>query len=187
MRKASKAGLLAATAVALTVGLTVGRPAGRTADVRAQAGSTADVGAPAGSPPMGSATLSVAPAAAAGSPGRSRVACVLEASTTAQQNYGLMYRSTVAPYAGMAFVFDRPSDAQFYMRHTLIPLAIAWFDAQGRFEAETVMAPCPDQVQLCPTYGPGRLYSLALEVPAGGLGPLGVGPGAVAHMGGPCR
>ncbi len=169
--------------MALTVGLTVGL----TVDVRAPAGSTADVRAPAGSPTMGSATLSVAPAFAMGSPGRSRVACVLEASTTAQQNYGLMYRSTLAPYAGMAFVFDRPSDAQFYMRHTLLPLSIAWFDTQGRFEAETVMAPCPDQVQLCPTYGPGRLYSLALEVPAGGLGPLGVGPGAVAHIGGPCR
>jgi uncharacterized membrane protein (UPF0127 family) len=143
-----------------------------------------DPGAQKGSPAMGATLLSVSPSG--GSRGRTGPVCVLEASTVTQQNYGLMNRPSVTPYAGMAFVFPAPTTELFYMRHTRMALSIAWFDPQGRFEAATVMPPCPDQVRACPTYGPGRPYSLAVEVPAGQLGGLGIGPGSVAQVGVPC-
>ena len=148
-----------------------------------------------GAPAMGAALLSVHPGGGApsgGAPsdgslesGRAAV-CVLEAVTPRQQQYGLMNRTSLGTYAGMAFVFARPSMDRFYMRDTRIPLSIAWFDPAGRFEAETLMAPCPDRVAVCPTYGPGRPYTLAVEVPAGKLADLGIGPGSVAGLGGPC-
>jgi uncharacterized protein len=143
-----------------------------------------DPGAQKGSPAMGATLLSVS--STAGSQGRTGPVCVLEASTATQQNYGLMNRTSVAPYAGMAFVFAAPTTELFYMRHTRMALSIAWFDDRGRYEAATVMPPCPDQVRQCPTYGPGQPYTLAVEVPAGQLGALGIGPGSVAHVGVPC-
>lgn len=128
---------------------------------------------------MGTATLSVS--THAGGP-----ACVLEAVTPQQQGFGLMGRTSVGRYAGMAFVFASPSVERFWMKETVIPLSIAWFDAGGRFEAQQVMQPCPKSVRRCPTYGPGRAYSLAVEVPAGRLGAMGIGPGSVVQLGGPC-
>jgi uncharacterized membrane protein (UPF0127 family) len=133
-----------------------------------------------GSVPMGSATLSVK------SPGGHRPVCVLEAATSAQHQWGLMARTTVAPYAGMAFVFASPSRDQFYMKNTLISLSIAWFDGAGRFEAAALMPPCPKTALTCPTYWPGRPYTLAVEVPAGHLGALGIGPGSTVQLGGAC-
>jgi hypothetical protein len=112
--------------------------------------------------------------------------CVLEAVTDRQQEYGLMFRRSVAPYAGMAFVFASPSRDLFYMKNTVIPLSIAWFDATGAYESARVMPPCPLSVVQCPTYGPGRPYSLAIEVPEGRLGGLGIGPGSTVQLGAPC-
>ncbi len=150
--------------------------AGRPADPRPI--PAPDPGASKDAPGMGSALLSVSGA-------RSPV-CVLEAVTTKQQNFGLMRRSTLTPYAGMAFVFGSPTSDLFYMKDTIIPLSIAWFDGRGRFEAQTLMPPCPPRVSVCPTYGPGRSYSLAVEVAAGRLAALGIGPGSTAHLGAPC-
>lgn len=130
-----------------------------------------------GSVPFGAAPLSV-------SPGQHASVCVLEAVTPQQQAEGLMNRTSVAPYAGMAFVFAAPSEARFYMKDTLIPLSIAWFNAAGRFEAEALMPPCPESAKACPTYGPGQPFTLALEVPAGKLGSLGIGPGSTVALGG---
>ncbi|HET6965998.1 MAG TPA: DUF192 domain-containing protein [Acidimicrobiales bacterium] len=111
---------------------------------------------------------------------------MLEAVTSAQQEQGLMDRTSVAPYAGMAFVFGSPSTESFWMKNTVIPLSIAWFDQAGRFETETLMPPCPKLVKTCPIYGPGRPYTMAVEVPAGKLAGLGIGPGSTVQLGGPC-
>lgn len=97
-----------------------------------------------------------------------------------------MFRRSVAPYAGMAFVFASPSRDLFYMKNAVIPLSIAWFDATGAYESARVMPPCPPSVVQCPTYGPGRPYSLAIEVPEGRLGGLGIGPGSTVQLGAPC-
>lgn len=135
-----------------------------------------------GAPAFGTATLSVA------SKGRAKTssACLLEAVTTAQQDAGLMGRTSLAPYAGMAFPFSAPSSEKFWMKDTLIPLSIAWFDVGGRFEGSTTMVPCPRQAVSCPTYPAPAPYTLAVEVPAGRLGGLGIGAGSTVQLGSGC-
>ena len=111
---------------------------------------------------------------------------MLVAVTPAQHQAGLMGRTTVAPYAGMAFVFSQVSTERFWMKGTLIPLSIAWFDPGGRYEKSALMPPCPPKTKVCPTYGPGQPYGWALEVPAGQLKNLGIGPGSTVSFGGAC-
>ncbi|MDQ3462747.1 MAG: DUF192 domain-containing protein [Actinomycetota bacterium] len=95
------------------------------------------------------------------------------------RNQGLMEQRDLRGYDGMVFRFDGPSTGRFYMRNTLIPLSIAFFDAGGRFVSATDMVPCPDEVEECPRYPADRPYVHAIEVPSGGLARLGIGPGAV--------
>lgn len=95
------------------------------------------------------------------------------------RNQGLMEQRDLRGYDGMVFRFDGPSTGRFYMRNTIIPLSIAFFDAGGRFVSATDMVPCPDEVEECPRYPADGPYVHAIEVPAGGLARLGIGPGAV--------
>lgn len=113
-------------------------------------------------------------------------ACALVASTSAQQSTGLMGQTSLHGFAGMAFQFSSPTETNFYMKDTVIPLTVAWFGADGRFLVSVDMKPCPTTQSICPTYGPGVSYQLALEVPQGKLGSLGIGPGSVLHLGGSC-
>jgi len=96
-----------------------------------------------------------------------------------------MNRTNLAGYDGMLFQFSAPTTVDFYMKDTLIPLSIAWFDGSGHFVSATDMTPCPTQDN-CPLYGAASPYTDALEVPEGGLGRLGIGPGSVLTVGGSC-
>ncbi|HEX3426963.1 MAG TPA: DUF192 domain-containing protein [Acidimicrobiales bacterium] len=111
--------------------------------------------------------------------------CALLALTVAQQDQGLMNRTNLAGYNGMIFRFVEPTTVEFYMKDTVIPLSIAWFDASGHFVSSTDMAPCPTQDN-CPLYAAANAYTDALEVPRGQLGQLGVGTGSVLSVGGAC-
>lgn len=117
--------------------------------------------------------------------GNSRRFCGLLALTTAQQDQGLMNRTNLAGYDGMLFQFATPTSVEFYMKDTLIPLSIAWFDMSGHFVSSTDMTPCPTQDN-CPLYAAASPYTDALEVQKGGLGRLGIGPGSVLTVGGSC-
>jgi hypothetical protein len=111
--------------------------------------------------------------------------CGLLALTTAQQNQGLMNRTDLAGYDGMLFQWLDPTTTQFYMKDTPISLSIAWFDENGHFVSATDMAPC-GAVATCPLYSASAPYVVALEVPKGQLGPLGVGAGSTISVGGAC-
>ena len=110
--------------------------------------------------------------------------CGLLALTTAQQDQGLMYRTNLAGYDGMLFQFIDPTTIEFYMKDTVIPLSIAWFDAGGHYVSATNMAPC--QTAVCPLFGAAAPYTVAIEVLEGGLGHLGIGPGSTLTVGGAC-
>lgn len=112
--------------------------------------------------------------------------CALVANKPQQQSVGLMGQTSLHGFTGMAFVFPSPTDTPFYMKNTLIPLTVAWFGTDGAFLVSVDMKPCPTTETICPTYGPGVPYQLALEVPQGGLASLGIGPGSVLHLGGSC-
>jgi uncharacterized membrane protein (UPF0127 family) len=87
------------------------------------------------------------------------------ARTYAQITRGLMYRSRLAQNAGMVFLFRPPVREWFWMKHTLIPLSIAFFDRRGRIVRMYDMTPCVRDP--CAHYDPGRAISGALEVQRG--------------------
>jgi hypothetical protein len=97
------------------------------------------------------------------------------ALTPAARARGLMNRKP-APVDGMLFVFPERTTGGFWMKNTLVPLAIAFFDAGGKRVRKLSMTPCLEDP--CPIYDPGRRYRFALELrasdrrPAKRLGPL---------------
>ncbi len=53
-------------------------------------------------------------------------------STQEQRSRGLMYREKLAKNDGMLFIFDEPGYHAMWMMNTLIPLSVAFLDAEGR-------------------------------------------------------
>ncbi|NND75219.1 MAG: hypothetical protein HKN44_09455 [Ilumatobacter sp.] len=109
--------------------------------------------------------------------------CMWLADDPAERARGLMGVTDLGVPVGMAFVFQEPTDGEFYMFRTVTPLSIAWFGGDGALVSTTEMEPCLDaQSANCPRYGPAGSYQLAIEVFAGGLTDLGIGPGAQAVL-----
>ncbi len=71
----------------------------------------------------------------------------------------------LGPDTGMAFLLDAPSDTSFWMKNTLIPLSVAFWDDDGRVLDILEMTPCT--TDSCPTYTPRAPYTTALEMNAG--------------------
>jgi uncharacterized protein len=53
------------------------------------------------------------------------------AATPAQRQVGLMWRKSMPTHEGMLFVFERPEPQCFWMKNTLLPLAIAFVADDG--------------------------------------------------------
>jgi len=68
---------------------------------------------------------------------------------------------------GMLFFWRHDGDA-FWMKDTLIPLDIVWFNPNGTYKGRASMEPCA--ADPCPTYQPDDLeFRYAIEAPAGAL------------------
>lgn len=65
---------------------------------------------------------------------------------------GLMHVTDLASLDGMLFYWRHTAHEGFWMKDTVIPLDIVWFDADGRFVGRASMVPC--EVEDCPTYAP---------------------------------
>jgi uncharacterized membrane protein (UPF0127 family) len=85
------------------------------------------------------------------------------AITPDQRSLGLMHRRR-APKDGMLFVFREATGGGFWMKNTLVPLTIVFFDSRGKVVRRMSMMPC--RRDPCPIYDPGRMYRFALELPA---------------------
>ena len=70
------------------------------------------------------------------------------ADTPEERQTGLMGRSALAENAGMLFVFDQEQILSFWMKDTLIPLSIAYIDAEGRIVDIQDMQPLTRQAIL---------------------------------------
>ncbi len=86
-----------------------------------------------------------------------------------------MGRDALADDAGMLFTFETEQTLRFWMKNTLIPLDIIYFDAQKRFVSALTMTPCA--ADPCSTYSSRYSALYALEVPAGSVAAWGVGEG----------
>jgi uncharacterized membrane protein (UPF0127 family) len=87
------------------------------------------------------------------------------AETPEEQARGLMGRTELDADAGMVFLVEQPVATSFWMKDTLIPLSIAFWDERGRIHTILDMEPCRSDP--CPSYFPRQPWSAALEVNQG--------------------
>jgi uncharacterized protein len=87
------------------------------------------------------------------------------AQTDEQRAFGLMKREELPDDHGMVFLFFEEHLGGFWMKDTLIPLSIAFFDVDGNFVEILDMEPCEEEP--CEIYDPGVAYYGALEVEQG--------------------
>ncbi len=66
---------------------------------------------------------------------------------------------------GEDFLFDGPPTDTFWMKNTLLPLSIAFWDASGTIVDILDMQPC--NADSCPTYAASAAYTTALEMNQG--------------------
>lgn len=94
------------------------------------------------------------------------------ATTHAQWEHGLMDRHTLARDHGMLFVFPSEQPRAFWMKRTLVPLDILFFDDQQRLVGlHRDTAPCTGDP--CPTYPSPAPARYVLELPAGAAQEIG--------------
>ncbi|MBI1217626.1 MAG: DUF192 domain-containing protein [Rhodobacteraceae bacterium] len=96
------------------------------------------------------------------------------ARTEAERELGLMNRSAMPASAGMLFVFDGPTHAQFWMKDTLIPLDMIFVDPAGQVTRVKANAR-PEDLSIIDG---GRGVEFVVEINAGLAGKLGIAPGA---------
>jgi uncharacterized membrane protein (UPF0127 family) len=97
------------------------------------------------------------------------------ADTDEERERGLMFRESLPEDRGMAFVFFEEHTGFFWMKDTLIPLSIAFFDQEGEILRILDMQPC--DTEPCELYYPGVSYVGALEVNQGMFDEWGVEEG----------
>lgn len=102
------------------------------------------------------------------------------AETSEQHQYGLMFRESLDEDSGMVFIFFEQRTGGFWMKDTLIPLSIAFFDVDGNILRILDMEPCKQEP--CTSYSPGVAYMGALEVNQGAFEKWGVEEGDVIHV-----
>jgi uncharacterized membrane protein (UPF0127 family) len=89
--------------------------------------------------------------------------------TPAEQEMGLMYRTSLDPDSGMVFIWPDLVDESFWMENTFIPLTVAFLGPDGTILDMQDMAPrttdghAPD-VSHCASQTPGRCYQFAIEM-----------------------
>lgn len=92
---------------------------------------------------------------------------VAVADTEPLRARGLMGVTDLGDLDGMMFVWDEEITAAFWMKDTLIPLDIAFFDADGALVDTFTMVPCEEEP--CPTYPAAGPFRYAIETMVGGF------------------
>lgn len=124
-------------------------------------------------PAMSPSGLALAPLSISTAAGKTHKFTVEVARSEEQQERGLMFRSELAPDAGMIFPMKPPRPASFWMRNTIIPLDMIFIRPDGtiaRIAAQTV------PYSLTPVDS-GEPVSAVLEIAGGRSAELGIAEG----------
>lgn len=95
------------------------------------------------------------------------------AHTFDSRSRGLMFRESLGPNQGMLFVFEGPGRHCMWMRNTLIPLSVAFLDADGTVANISDMQPRSEQ-----THCAVRDVQHALEMEKGWFAARGIKAGS---------
>ncbi len=106
--------------------------------------------------------------------------CLWLADDNDRRARGLMFVTDLGDADGMAFRYDSPRSGNFWMKNTLLPLSIAFFDPAGAYLDSFDMEPCT--ADPCPTYPTPNEFLIAIEAVEGGLPDLGIGPGSTLAL-----
>jgi uncharacterized protein len=105
------------------------------------------------------------------------------ATDNAQREKGLMFRTELAADHSMLFVFSEENPQSFWMKNTLIPLDMLYFDKARKLVSMQLNVP-PCKADPCPAYPSDRPALYVLELPAGTVSRLGVQVGDVMTIDG---
>jgi uncharacterized membrane protein (UPF0127 family) len=94
-------------------------------------------------------------------------------SDPASRAQGLMHRKSIAPHAGMLFIFDEPAVHCMWMKNTLIPLSVAFIDDRGTIVNIADMEP-----QTEASHCAAQPVRYALEMNRGWFAARGIKPGS---------
>ena len=99
------------------------------------------------------------------------------ADTPEAMRIGLSGRNALPEGTGMLFVYKKPEILSFWMKDTLIPLSIGFFDANRVLLQIENMSCVPIQAEKLPIYKSERPALYALEVPQGWFTRHAIKPG----------
>ncbi len=100
------------------------------------------------------------------------------AKSNDEKQKGLMGVKSLPANHGMLFVFEKSQPLAFWMKDTLIPLDIIFFDEDNKLiNIHHQVQPCPPQVNNCPTYSSERPAKYVVELSAGEARRLSLEPG----------
>ncbi len=110
------------------------------------------------------------------SPNRQIIELAVEVADTPEERaQGLMGRTHLKENTGMLFLFQKPEVLKFWMKDTLIPLDILFFDGAATLVSHITMEPCTKDP--CSLYSSTLPAAIAVEVNAGFAKKHGIGPG----------
>ncbi len=99
------------------------------------------------------------------------------ADTPALRSRGLMGVTSLGDLDGMLFAWDPPVQVSFWMKNTLIPLDIGFFNERGALFLVVPMVPC--QADPCPRYPSEAPIRYALEALPGFFDTVALGEGLI--------
>ncbi len=103
------------------------------------------------------------------------------ADSFSERREGLMRRSFLGEKAGMFFVFEVPKVENFWMKNTLIPLDIIYFDENYRV-VHIVKNAQPCEEDKCPSFSSVYPVKYVLEINGGLSDRLGIDVGDFAYL-----
>jgi uncharacterized membrane protein (UPF0127 family) len=101
------------------------------------------------------------------------------ANTPTTMANGLMNRTSFGSFDGMLFEFSNSAVRHFWMKQTLMPLEVLFFDENHTLVSMSSMVPCTNDP--CPQYSSQYNVQYALEVPVGFAQAYNIRIGAVLH------